>query len=62
MNDVLDAYHYYNKAEMKENKDCFVCAIRDKDASYIKDVCDCFDDSDAYEAGIIREVHELAGV
>ena len=36
--DVLDAYHYYNKKEMKENKECFRCAIAYKDKNYIDEL------------------------
>ena len=61
MNDVLDAYHYYNREEMKENKECFKCAIAYKDQRYIDELCACFDDTDVYEAGIINDIHTLAG-
>lgn len=62
INDTLDAYHYYNKQEMRENKDCFKCAIQYKDKRYIDEICSNFDDTDAYEAGIIKDIHTLSGV
>ena len=61
INDVLDAYHYYNRKEVAENKKCFECAIQYKDKQYINEVCACFDDTDAYEASIINDIHTLAG-
>ena len=57
--DALDAYHYYNKEEIKQNKDCFKCAIQYKDKNYIDEICACFDDTDVYEAGIIKDIHKL---
>ena len=62
INDTLDAYHYYNRKEVAENKKCFECAIAYKDKAYIDEMCSNFDDTDDYEASIIKDIHTLAGV
>ena len=59
INNTLDAYHYYNKQEMKQNKDCFKCAIQYKDKAYIDELCSNFDDADAHEKNIIKDIYTL---
>lgn len=59
---ILDAYHYYTKEEVKENERLFTEAIIEKDIVYINDVKALFDADIEEEKEILDRIDKLMNI